>query len=30
VEKVEIQRDRAASQKVTVKFDGKYIIKPDA
>jgi hypothetical protein len=30
VEKVEIQRDRAASQKVTVRFDGKYIIKPDA
>lgn len=30
VEKVEIQRDRDASQKVTVKFDGKYIIKPDA
>jgi len=30
VEKVEIQRDRAASQKVTVKFDGKYIIKADA
>ena len=29
VEKVEIQRDRAASQKVTVKFDGKYIIKAD-
>jgi hypothetical protein len=30
VEKVEVQRDRAASQKVTVRLDGKYIIKPEA
>jgi hypothetical protein len=30
VEKVETQRDRAASQKITLKLDGKYIIKPDA
>jgi hypothetical protein len=30
VEKVEVQRDRTASQKITVKFDGKYIIKPEA
>ena len=30
VEKVETLRDRAASQKITLKFDGKYIIKPEA
>jgi hypothetical protein len=30
VEKVEPLRDRAASQKITLKFDGKYIIKPEA
>jgi len=30
VERIESLRDRAASQKVTVKFDGKYIIKPEA
>jgi len=30
VDKVEIQRDRAASQKITLKLDGKYIIKAEA
>jgi hypothetical protein len=29
VDKVEIQRDRAASQKITLKLDGKYIIKAE-